>query len=144
MNSAAKYLGEVRSIYLDEFSEKRWCFWVFLLKTALCINSFKRAGTGETQAPGQPKITISGKETSWLFVITGRWQSMCFRVLKIWIQVLAFPLTELEPPNFFFFPNFYFIGVNRFVVICLFMLCLFSFLLPTLIHIHPHKPLLIL
>lgn len=52
----------VRSIDLeDEFSEKRWCFLVFLLKTALCINSFKRAGTGETQDPGQPKITISGK-----------------------------------------------------------------------------------
>lgn len=42
---------------------------------------------------------------------------MCFRVLKIWIQVLAFPLTELEPPNFFFFSNFYFIGASRVVVI---------------------------
>lgn len=32
-----------------------------MLKTALCINSFKGAGTGETQAPGQPKIAVSGE-----------------------------------------------------------------------------------
>ena len=32
-------------------------------------------------------------------------KTMCFRVLKIWVQVLAFPLTELKPPNLLiFFP----------------------------------------
>lgn len=41
---------------------KAMVFRVFLLNTSLCVISSKRAGTRETQAPGQPQITVSGED----------------------------------------------------------------------------------
>ena len=36
-----------------------------------------------------------------LFMVIGRWQGMCFRVRKIWVQVLALSLTKYAARFFF-------------------------------------------